>query len=729
MPAAVGAWAAAAVLTSVAPWWSFAAAAGLAGAAAVAWSRPGLAVPLVAVAVVALGCGWRLVAVQSSPVAALASRGAVVQAEVVLREDGRVFEGRAGPGTVLTVTITSIRTSDRAWQVRVRATAFVEGAPAGMSAGVRLSLRTDLEPSTDSDEAALLRVLQWREVSAGSWWWRGADVVRQSIRDGVDHRDDQAAALVPALVAGDESALTEQTRERFARTGLTHLLAVSGANLTIVLGVVIGIARAGGRGRRTVLVLGLMTVVGFVVVARPEPSVQRAAVMGAVALAGTATGSRGAGLRALGWAVVALLVVDPWLSTRAGFVLSVLATAGIIAFAPVLARRMAWLPAPIAQALAVPLAAQIACQPVVTALSGEVSLVGVFANLVAAPAVAPATVLGLAAGLVDLVIPPLAVLPGELAWWSATVIVAVARWGAELPGAAIAWSHPWWTLLPVLAVTGWAIWRLARRPALVVVLVTALVAAMVRPPTPGWPPHDVVTVDCDVGQGDGFVVPTAPGEAIVIDVGEDPGPIDRCLRDLDVDRIALLLFSHADADHVAGWSGAVGGRRVDLVVVGPSGGPAVAGVPRRELAAGDVLTVRDTTIEVLWPRPGQGAVPDDQRNDVSLAVRVTRLGHRLLFVGDLGEEAQRGLARLQPDLGAEVFKVAHHGSADQWPDLIARVAPSVALIGVGADNSYGHPAPAVVAGLEARGISLWRTDRDGTVAVVDRDGALAVVRR
>ncbi|SKB04027.1 competence protein ComEC [Aeromicrobium choanae] len=692
------------------------------------WRRPLLAFPAAVLVVVAATCGWRLTAVESSPVTLLAERGATVRAEVHVREDARVFSGAGGPGTVVPVTVRVVESRGRTWRVRVRATAFVEGSERFVT-GTRLLVRAGLEPSDGSDEAAVLRVHDWRRAGAGPWWWRWSEVVRDGVRDGVDHRGDQAAALVPALVAGDESGLSDRTREEFATTGLTHLLAVSGANLTIVLGIVLLGLRAVGASRRTVLLAGVLTVVAFVVVARPEPSVQRAAVMGSVALAGLLVGSAGAGLRALAWSVVALVVLDPWLATRPGFVLSVSATAGIIAFAPPLARRLHWLPLPVATAVAVPIAAHLACLPVVTSLSGEISMVAVFANVLVAPAVAPATVAGLAAGLVDLVAPALAPVPGTVAWAAASVIVRVARLGASLPGAAIAWPWPWWTLIPVTPLIGCGVWWLLRRPALAVGMTLGLLVAIVRTPTPGWPPRDVVVVACDVGQGDGFVVPTAPGEAIVIDVGQEPGPIHRCLTELEIDRISLLLFTHGDADHVDGWRGAVRGREVDVLADGPSGGPSVPAARRIRLLAGQRVKVGGVDLEVLWPRADTGRVAPEARNDASVVVRATVRGHRILFTGDLGEEAQRGLGRLNADLSADVLKVAHHGSADRWEGLLERVAPSVALIGVGADNPHGHPTSAVLDDLARQRVAVWRTDTSGTIAVLDRDGHLVVSAR
>ncbi|WP_286929625.1 MULTISPECIES: ComEC/Rec2 family competence protein [Aeromicrobium] len=728
VPAALAAWATAAALTRAPVAASLVLAVVAVAVLAWGWRRPLLAFPAAVLVVVAATCGWRLAAVESSPVTQLAERGATVRAEVHVREDGRAFAGAGRAGTVVPVTVRVVESRGRTWRVRVRATAFVEGSERFVT-GTRLTVRAGLQPSDDSDEAAVLRVHDWRPAGAGPWWWRWSEVVRDGVRDGVDHRDDQAAALVPALVAGDESGLSDRTREEFATTGLTHLLAVSGANLTIVLGIVLLGLRAVGASRRVVLVAGALTVVAFVVVARPEPSVQRAAVMGSVALAGLLVGSRGAGLRALAWSVVALVVLDPWLATRPGFVLSVSATAGIIALTPVLTRRLHWLPLPVATAVAVPIAAHLACLPVVTSLSGEISMVAVFANIVVAPAVAPATVAGLAAGLVDLVVPALASVPGTVAWAAASVIVRVARLGASAPGAAITWPLPWWTLIPVTPMVGWGVWWLLRRPALAVGMTLGLLVAIVRTPTPGWPPSDAVVVACDVGQGDGFVVPTAPGEAIVIDVGQEPGPIHRCLTELEIDRIALLLFTHGDADHVDGWRGAVRGREVAVLADGPSGGPSVPAARRIRLLAGQRVTVGDVGLEVLWPRADTGRVAPEARNDASVVVRATVRDHRILFTGDLGEEAQRGLGRLNADLSADVLKVAHHGSADRWEGLLERVGSSVALIGVGADNQHGHPTSAVLDDLARQRVAVWRTDTSGTIAVLDRDGHLVVSAR
>src|SRR3954447_13429433 len=292
----------------------------------------------------------------------------------------------------------------------------------------------------------------------------------------------------------------------FQTCGLTHLAAVSGTNLTLVVGFLLVVARWVGVRARGLVLVGVIGVVAFVVLARPEPSVLRAAAMGSVALLGLGSRRRDRGVRALGVAVVVLLLLDPWLAVSTGFVLSALATAGILLVAPPMRDALqAWLPRWAAEAIAVPSAAQLACTPMVAAISGQVSLVAVAANLLVAPAVGPATVLGLAGGLLTLVWAPVGRLCGTLASWCVAWLVTVAEHGAALPTAAVGWGTGPVALVLLVVVSGvlaMAGPRLLGRP------VTALgatgvlvVAVLVRPPAFGWPPDGWVVVACDVGQG------------------------------------------------------------------------------------------------------------------------------------------------------------------------------------------------------------------------------------
>ncbi|MFD1859749.1 ComEC/Rec2 family competence protein [Aeromicrobium camelliae] len=686
--------------------------------------RSVLAFPMLVLAIVLLGTAARVAVVEADPLRLWAEEGRYVTAEVEVRQDARIVGHLGQQSAVVAVLVREAESSAGGVRTRARATVFVRDDPTELVVGRRVLLEGRLAPAERSDEVATVSATRVSPAREGPWWWEASERVREGIRTAVAHHDGSAAALVPALVSGDVSGIDEALQDDFRRAGLTHLTAVSGSNLTIVLGAVLLVVR---RTRRTgvILLAALAAIAVFVLVARPEPSVQRAAIMGTVAVIAMGRGTRD-GLRALAWAVLGVLVLDPWMSRQAGFILSVCATSGIVLLGPPLTDRLErWMPSWAAMALAVPLSAHLACVPTIAAISEEVSLVAVAANVAAAPAVAPATVLGLLGGLLALVAEPLARVSGSLAVAAASLIVAAGRQAASFDGAAVAWTRPWWVLVLLLPLIVVGILAVARRPVIAAGLTVGLLVGIVRPPQTGWPPSQTVMVACDVGQGDASVVPTAPGEAIVVDVGIEPGPVDRCLRRLGVERIRLLIFSHADADHVAGWRGAIRGRTVDQVLVGPSGGPEVPGVPQVIAAPGDTLRVGDVTVETLWP-PTQGDAAPSDRNDVSLLQRVTVHGVRVLFTGDLGEKAQRRAMR-SADITADVLKVAHHGSADQSAEFIERTGARVATVSAGAGNDYGHPTATALRLLREHGVQWWRTDVHGDVAVTRDGGALRAV--
>jgi competence protein ComEC len=714
VPAALLAWAVAAVLV---PFGSRPATVTSVGAilvAALLWRRrPWRSVLLAAVCVAAIGasCAWRLASIEQSP---------------LVTRDAKEFTHLGHVSSVVQVTVRRVVVGGHATSMRSRATAFVEGRAADLVVGRRVVMEGRLSPATRTDEAAVVDVVRHGRAEPGAWWWEASERVRDGVRRSVSHVSDEPRALVPALVDGDDSRVSDRVEEDFRRSGLTHLMAVSGTNLTIVLAVTMALARATRLRRGGLWLVGAGSIVAFVLLARPEPSVVRAAAMGAVAVAALGFGARG-GLRTLCWAVVGLLFLDPWLSRSPGFVLSVCATGGILVLAPVLTRRLeAWMPRWCALAVAVPLAAQLACTPAVAALSGEVSLVAVLANIAAAPAVAPATVAGLVGGLAAVAWVPAGHLAGTVAGACASWILTVGHTAARLDSASLQWHAPWQVLLAVVPLVTVAVVVLSSRPAIFLGLALGLVVGIWRPPQTGWPPPGWIMVSCDVGQGDASVLPVAPGEAVVVDTGQEDAPVDRCLTALRVRTVRLLVLTHGDADHVDGWRGVVAGRRVDQVVVGTSGGPEIPGPPRHVALAGESFAVGETSAQVLWPPDGPAT---EDRNAVSVVLRATVRGVRILLTGDVGAEAQQRILRTGADVTADVLKIAHHGSADQDPRFVGAVGASVATISAGAGNDYGHPTATLLSMLRERGVRWWRTDTDGDIAVVLRDGRLRVVSR
>jgi competence protein ComEC len=179
---------------------------------------------------------------------------------------------------------------------------------------------------------------------------------------------------------------------------------------------------------------------GFVVLVRPSPSVLRAAVMGAVVLAAGMTGRRGRALPAISAAVLGLVVVDPFLARSPGFAMSVLATAAIVVIAPGWTGRLSrTMPQPVAAAIAVPAAAQLACTPVIVAVFGQLTPYAIPANLLAAPAVAPATLAGIGCALAGVALPGVAAVLAWVAGLPTAWLALVARCGAALPGSGVTW--------------------------------------------------------------------------------------------------------------------------------------------------------------------------------------------------------------------------------------------------------------------------------------------------
>ncbi|MGL5809541.1 MAG: ComEC/Rec2 family competence protein [Nocardioides sp.] len=583
-------------------------------------------------------------------------------------------------------------------------------------------------------------------VSSPAPWWSAAERIRGAVRESVASRDPDARALVPALVVGDRGDIDDELAADFDAAGLTHLLAVSGTNLTLMLGFLGFLARWLGVRGRWQHVVTAMGVAGFLLLARTEPSVVRAAAMGLVGSLALTNGGRGLGGRALGAAVLGALLVSPGLAGDPGFALSVMATGGIVYLAP--AGRDAlqnWMPRWLAEAIAVSAAAQLACTPVLVALSGQVSLVAVAANLVAGPAVAPATICGFVAGFAGALWPAGGRLAGLPAAWCAEWIVGVARAAASPAMPAVEWSArwPWLVLLTGLCATGaWFAPRLLTSPLLVGgCSVLVLVAVLVPLPSPGWPPAGWVAVVCDVGQGDALAINAGGGAAVLVDVGPDPAVADRCLRRLRVRQIPLLVLTHFHADHVDGLSGVVAGRSVDTLVTTDLMVPrdrarqvgrlaATEDIEVRVGSAGMSYQVGAASVTLLGPIRGRRVVEpvDDGSgpNNASVVVLAEVKGIRILATGDIEPESQASLARAAPDLNVDVLKVPHHGSRFQDFDVLSSWGARVALISAGKDNDYGHPAPETLRRLGQQGARVWRTDRHGDLVVVVRAGRLGV---
>lgn len=691
------------------------------------------------------------------PLVSAADAGSWAVLEVRVREDpqpvaGRQFgddQGSAEPATRWRISAEPVRAmvAGRAWTPVAAVTLFADGPQWQRLIPGELVRVGGLLGADDRSvlPAVVVRVRGDPELLAdASWWQRGAAQLRQALVRSASGLDEDPRGLLPGLVVGDTSGIPEALSADAKATGLTHLLAVSGSHFAIVCGLVV-LALRRLLGPRPAAVAGTVTLLGLVVLVGPEPSVLRAAVMGGVVMMGLLLRRGRAALPGLGVSVIVLLLLQPDLAATPGFALSVQATGGLLLLAPVWTtglRRHGW-PLGWAQLVVIPAAAGLVTMPVIASLSGSVSLAGLPANLLAAPVVAPALIIGLLVAVLGPWWPAgahvLARADEPLLDWIAWVAHRLARWSAA--------TVPWPASLPgVLALTGLAIaGLLALRHRRVRAMVVAAsfggllvwVPAQVVPP--GWPPEGWLMVACEVGQGDAMVLSTdEPGAAVVVDTGPEPALVDDCLDRLGVSTVPLLVLSHLHADHIGGLAGALEGRSVGAVLVGPDRSMpawrqvvdllAVRAIPLVQMSSGRTWQSAGLSMTALGPdKPFQGT--DSDENNDSVALLAEHRGVRFLLPGDVELQAQRALLHSGLDLRADVLKQPHHGSAKFLPEFLAAVHPQVSLIGVGLGNDYGHPTRKALQLLSAAGVTVLRTDVDGDSAVCLIEGRLHTVAR
>jgi competence protein ComEC len=567
--------------------------------------------------------------------------------------------------------------------------------------GQEITLEVVVQPSKEGRVAALL-------INKGSFvvttqpsrWARSLDRIRDGLRTASGGEDSgDSGALIPGMVLGDTSLQSATFRNEMRRSGLTHLVAVSGANFAIVSTFILYLMQFIFRKIPLRLGATALFLIAFIALVRPSPSVLRAAAMAAVLLVAQGTRRGRDSLPALGFAIAAVVVADPWQVRDPGFALSVLATAGLLIAAPRMVEKFSvHMPKPLAIVIATPLAATLFCAPVIVAISGQLSLMSIAANVLAAPVVAPITIVGFLAALISPVWPWFS----HLLLWCIKPLAAWVAWIASVISdfSVITFATGAKSFFIIAAVLALG-YFLNRKVVITGLIILIAISWLLRFPGGDWQ-----IANCDVGQGDSMVVNLGDHRAIVIDVGPDPIAADRCLRQLGVKIIELLILTHIHADHVGGVDGAIKDRTVMVQWFG-------------NVRAGTRATFASdrgpVTVDVLWP---QGQWVDDQKsepNNSSIAV-VLRTPDFSLFAGGDMEPLTQG--QIVGQVGkVDIYKVCHHGSRFQDENLARALSPAISIISVGADNSYGHPAPQTIQALTRLGSRVLRTDLDGAIAI------------
>ncbi|MEU8355088.1 ComEC/Rec2 family competence protein [Nonomuraea sp. NPDC048882] len=925
-----------------------------------AWRNVTIAT-LICTAAASASVAFRVHALTTGPAAQLAEANAFITAQIALTDDPKRRPDRSGhfqPASyVISADLKTIRTGATTQAVNVPITVFATGqawGPLLPTQHVEVTGRL-AKPIPGSLIAATLLVRgPPRVLTQPSGLQTAAGALRSGLRSAADVLPPDQRGLLPGLVVGDVSRMDPQVTADFKEAGLSHLNAVSGANLAIVAGATLAISRLIGLSLPLRAIFAAVAMLAFAIVARPSPSVLRALLMGLAAAIAMGTGRSKDGFAALTATVLFLILFAPELARSYGFALSVTATAGILILAPRwrdkltgttretpspetephphsahphpahphpdrlhhdhahhdhahqafpdrdyadrdhihristdpfdldhpspyplnpghfqwghsqwghlgsdhsdLSRFAADRPSPdssglhrhgsdhsdsgrldpdscnadrvcsghhvvdrceparrdpdaydpstpapdrrnvddpsprhthlrhsdphgsgpphsdphgselrhqgpdsgfswrvprwMAEAVAVPAAAQLAVTPVLVLMAGQLTPVAVIANLLVAPAVAPATLLGFGAALIAPVWPDGARLLVIPAGYAVGWIITVARWAVNLPFANVPWPAGLaglGLLLLALVVAALLLRRRAwRAMALTAAGAALLTVLVIRPITGAWPPRNWLMVMCDVGQGDGLVISAGPGRGVVVDTGPDPVTMDRCLRRIGIEDVPLLVLTHPHADHVNGLTGVLRNRRVGAVVVSPqrtdarsvarvSSTLAHHRIPEWTAPPGTRWRFGPSELTVLAPE----VTADDMHgygegsaiNNSSVVMHVRWRAGSILLSGDLETEAQEQLHH-HLTVRADLLKTPHHGSNRQSPAFLSSLGARAALISVGADNDYGHPAESTLNLLRRLGLTIYRTDQDGDLAVVEREeGGMAVVAR
>ncbi len=576
------------------------------------------------------------------------------------------------------------------------------------------------------------------------------DGVRRRAEHVLDgHLPLAEAALLRGMVLGDDAAMPDDLRDAFKAASLTHLTAASGQNVALLAALAFGLCAVAGIGIRARWTVVLALIALYVPLAGGGPSIQRAGVMGAATIAAALAGRPASRWYAVLLAAAVTLVLDPRAAADPGWQLSFVAVVGIATVAgPARERlRQRGVAAPVAEAVAVTLAATLATAPLIAIHFDRVSLVALPANVLATLAIAPIMWLGLAAAAVGQVMPvlasPLVAVTGPLLGY----LVGLARLAAGLPGAQV--TLPLSALIVLCALASVLVTapvtedmprevRSGRRRvllaiAILIVVAAALGPALISPRMLAPPPDGTLRVTAlDIGQGDATLL-QAGGHAVLVDAGPAGAGIAGKLKVAGVRRLDALVVTHPQADHDGGAPAVLAALPVAMLLDGRGGdrsptsvaidAPAQRARTRITGAqAGQVVRAGPLTLRILWPSAGP-ATPGTDPNDRAVVAVAEAFGATALLTAD-AESPILAPLDLPP---VDVLKVSHHGSVDPGlPALLQRLRPRVALIEVGAHNTYGHPTPTTLQALAMAVPVVKRTDRDGAVRVDLRAGQAMV---
>lgn len=693
--------------------------------------------------------------------------------------EGRVVDdaAMAGESALVSIDVTRARVADQWRPVSGRATVSIGGASAAASVRAWTRGRTFIAPvlvrrpqiwrnfggpsdewqrlRRQSDVTGNVKSAALVEIRRGNAASEAGAAIRRFVRRQVDRFvgpvSRESAAVVVAILIGDRTSINPDTAKQLQRAGTYHVIAISGGNIAIVMIGCMFALRVVLRSRRIIALVALLVVVGYGALVGDQASVNRAVAAALVVL----------GLQAAGWcapawrifllAAMAVVAMDPLTVIDAGAWLSFGATLGILVLARPIASRLTNRDSPpgrvrgaLTTLLSATLAAELALVPISAAVFSQVSVAGLLLNFIAIPAMAIVQFSGIAVVALGAVAPAAAFVAAHIAHAAVIAILRSADVLSVLP--LLAWQTPpvslLWTLgyyvagIAAILTTHCQVRRVSTGIAalsLAVIVFPPIVLAGIGPRA-GW----MRVTFLDVGQGDSILVQFPTGQSLLVDAGGSATGFDigtRVVRPalwaLGVRRLDWLALTHGDIDHAGGalsivnelsprevWEGVPVEKNATMQQTRIA--THALGAAWMRLAAGQNFEAGSAIVEVLnppapdWERPAT-------RNDDSLVMRLSFGDVSVMLTGDISATVERGLPlATRPRL--RILKAPHHGSrTSSSATLVGEWLPQAVVVSVGRGNTFGHPAPDVLARYAQFGVDIFRTDRDGAISL-ETDG-------
>ncbi len=548
----------------------------------------------------------------------------------------------------------------------------------------------------------------------------------------------QQAGLLNGMLIGYREGLSEEVEDVFSKSGLTHIMAVSGANIAFIMLPLVFIFKK-LRFKKTasnIIIIGILIM--FTFITGFEPSVLRAVIMAIVVLVGQIIMRETEIFTSIAFASIALLLYNPGSLFNIGFQLSFAATISLVLFYKNIKSMInfSFIPEFVADVLASTLAAQAGVLPITVFYFNKISLVSILSNLIVVPVVEFITILGALMAVLGQVHIGLSIILGYCNNALLSFVLFATKVTAELPYSVVTVSTP--SVLLIILYYAAIVYFLWYRPNHEVklhykyyVLAGAFTITVIMLNL--FLPKGMEVVFLDVGQGDCAFIKTQAGKTVLIDGGPEyagENTVVPFLLDNGVSKLDLVILSHGHDDHVKGVIPVFDYFTVDNIVIPDTvieerliDVQKIAEnkkIPIEGCEKGDVITLDSKTyIEVLHPKEGAYIVESSQNNN-SLVLRLCYGDVKILFTGDIEKEAEALLVKDMADLDADVLKTAHHGSStSSTEEFIDRVMPAVAVISVG-NNNFGHPSDAVLELFESKNVEVLRTDRCGAVVLKTR---------